>query len=1378
MKIKTKILSFLVLLLAVSSVDARVDPEVLEKMKDIVPLAGSRMDCQEAQSQIDLEINNVRARLLTGGDVWWDLQEGRYVVPKPAPGFPEVSAIFAGGVWVGGIDPVGNLKLAGVTYRQNGNNYDFYPGPLDEEGNTDLEVCQDWDQFFTVKGEDILKHIAAYDESVRTGIPMDCEAIPASIKYWPGRGNPFWNEKFNFPIPDQNLGDFWDEPTSNAGYNPCEGDFPVIDIRGCEPGTRKEARELLPDEMIFWVYNDNGGPHRLSQATAIQMEVQVQAFGYATNDEINDMTFYRYKLINRAADFITDCYFAMWVDADLGCSEDDYIGCDVERSLGYVYNEDATDGSPGSSCPGGVETYGNDVPMLGIDYFRGPRGPKVFRYDDGGNILLNMDGDTLLFDPEPGSGAQDTLVELGMTSFLYQNRGVSDPPPATEDPTIGNEFYNILRGLWRDGTAVTNNGSGFDPASTDSVSYVFPDAPNDENGWSMCTADLPFDDRRTVQATGPLLLQPGAKNELIVGAVFVPNIDYPCPSISKLQAADDLAQALFDNCFDITDGPDAPDMFAVELNRQLILVLSNDTLEIESNNAKEEYSELDLQAPADELDNLYKFEGYKIYQLANPNVSIQELDNIDQARLIRQVDVKNGVSEIYNWSPIPNPDPNLNEFIWLPEREVDGADAGVDHSFNVLVDQFANGDRRLVNHKNYYYTVLAYGYNNYLQYDVDQNIGQRKPYLEGRRNVKTYTYTPRPIVYQDLQSAYGQEAQITRLEGIGTGFNALDITDETRDAIMDGSIEEDPETGSRVVVYEQGNGPINAKIIDPLNIKDAEYELEIVGEFNDSSSKLLIEPGARWNLTNLTTNERIASEKTIEEINEQIIYGEGFSIGVNQVGEPGTMFDDNNGAITQVYEYADPNGISWFNAVPARNGTEIIIDEEEDITINLFAFVDEEDNDDPDSALSTIDDGFFIPIKSARWVVEAATQPYITPAWQQSQGFAISQNRLKLTDLNNVDIVFTSDKSKWSECIVVESAVPSYNGQPFFGTNLTTLDNTSQFDLRSSSSIDVNGNEIDGEGKSYFPGYAIDVETGERLNIFFGENSVYRQEHDDLLNEALPGIDANTTIGSDMIWNPSQDYVASGDINVSAGGIYDQFAGGQHYIYVTRQEYDGCEALHGQLGAGGLINKINGVSFVTWTAIPVPQEPLLSLADGLIPNDMTVKLRVQSSFNRELDLKSLTNPTSKEAVGDLPKYQFAFSGVEAKDVEGENLASALDNVQVVPNPYYAYSAYEQSQFENIVKVTNLPARATVTIYSLDGKFIQSFDRDASPMINEGINPGLTESQVVPALEWNLKNSKGIPVASGVYIFHISAPGIGEKSIKWFGVNRRFDPTGL
>ena len=39
---------------------------------------------------------------------------------------------------------------------------------------------------------------------------------------------------------------------------------------------------------------------------------------------------------------------------------------------------------------------------------------------------------------------------------------------------------------------------------------------------------------------------------------------------------------------------------------------------------------------------------------------------------------------------------------------------------------------------------------------------------------------------------------------------------------------------------------------------------------------------------------------------------------------------------------------------------------------------------------------------------------------------------------------------------------------------------------------------------------------------------------------------------------------------------------------------------------------------------------------------------------------------------------------------------------------------------------------------------------------------------------NLKNTYNLPIASGIYIVHIDALGIGEKIIKWFGVMRPID----
>jgi hypothetical protein len=113
------------------------------------------LDCAIGTSTYEMSINNVRALLLNNGDMWWNTRNGRYIVPKvdPNSGKPEVSAIFAAGIWVGGTDAAGNLKLTASPSEK------FIPGPLDDFGQTDQNTCKNWDKHFVVKKKDVDLHI-------------------------------------------------------------------------------------------------------------------------------------------------------------------------------------------------------------------------------------------------------------------------------------------------------------------------------------------------------------------------------------------------------------------------------------------------------------------------------------------------------------------------------------------------------------------------------------------------------------------------------------------------------------------------------------------------------------------------------------------------------------------------------------------------------------------------------------------------------------------------------------------------------------------------------------------------------------------------------------------------------------------------------------------------------------------------------------------------------------------------------------------------------------------------------------------------------------------------------------------------------------------
>lgn len=1362
----SRFLTLFLFALMVSPVFAHINPE----LHGIAPQGGNvsfRNDCAQATQQIEMSINNVRALLLNGGDVWWDLSDGRYVVPNvdPTSGVPPVSSIFAGAVWIGGYDDVGNLKMAAQTYR-DAQHTDFWPGPLTSVGTTAQDTCKQWDRFFRVLGSNIRAHIRAYDESVASGIPMDCDAIPDDIRGWPGKGNPYFFEinGWSLPFDAQGLGAFYDADLDEL-YDPCQGDYPVIEVRGCDAPN-------FPDEMIFWIYNDAGNIHTNSQGDPIRMEVQVQAFAYATNDEINDMTFQRYKLINRATSRIDSCFFAMWIDPDLGCYTDDYIGCDTTRSLMYVYNEDALDGTNGCDCDQGVNTYCDEVPILGVDYFRGPRKPRAFCdtvalawVPTEDIIYINVD---MVYQDSLRIICGERRTELGMSSFTYYNNGsVGNWPNAMTDPQAGAplEFYRYLSGSWKDGAPFCYGGSGYNAGpGCQRIKYAFPDPPNRSNGWSMSTADLAFGDRRTIQATGPLRLDPGEVNELIIGAVWVPDIDYPNPDVTRLFSADGIAQSLFDNCFKVPDGPDAPDVDFIELDRELVMILTNDV--VTSNNKFELYSEGGLEIPPTEVDSNYVFEGYKVYQFSGPEVIAAEKEDITKSRLIFQADVKNGVTTIYNWSSIPDPNPLATEPIWIPELRVQGSDQGIRHTFRITEDQFASEDRRLVNHKKYYFLAVAYGYNNYAQFDPQTVVGQRRPYLEGRNNVRVYSPIPRPIVYSQLNSMYGEGPSITRLSGLGTGGNRLDVTDESREAILAG-------TNNNEVSYQPGEGPINAKVFNPLAVKDGCYVLEFE-DVDGNPSKL--DPNAFWRLyPENEPNNVITSERSIIRPNEQIIQEFGFSVTLGQTGDVGDNADETNGCIGVETELLDPNGPDWIGWFPEGGGGF------GGLAAPVFDFVKNEDANnsafakDPNQAFTTIMSGFY-PYQICDYIKAQPVENFfgfmVTPAWlDNGQATVQNQANAKLQNLNNVDIVLTKDKTKWSRCIIVETANTYFTD---IGAPLVTQGGSKNMERRNVPSVTKDDNDGDGlpdvdaaetnNGLGWFPGYAIDVESGKRLNIFFGENSIYRDE----IQELIPNYPAN---GDDMMFNPSDDVFAAGGTGVPP----DFPMGGMHYVYVTLQPYDGCASLVNDLRPGGTnFNKFRALQNITWTGIPLAlDEEILPYKDGLIPNDVVIKIRVDNPYQM----------TQEVAGGDYqyPKYRMCFDGVEAAPVaDGQSINAALAQINVVPNPYYGYAAYETTTLSTTVKITNLPANCIVTIYSVDGRFIRQYRRNETGIIQQPprSNPPIAETQVIPDIEWDLKNNKGIPIASGVYLIHIDAPGLGEHVIKWFGINRQFDPSGL
>ncbi len=463
--------------------------------------------CPPTTAQIDLAVNNVRARLLVGGDLWWDPTDpttGVYEVPKGSG----KNSIYAGSFWIGGIDASGQLKVAAQTYRQTGAN-DFWAGPISNNSGTlniTKQRCNYFDRFWSVYRSDVQNFVA--------GGPATADIIS-----WPGNGDVSNNELAN-------LAPFFD--ANNDGiYDYLAGDYPYFNLGG-GTGTGNCNNYLYGDQTIWWVFNDIGNTKTGTNSAAFGIEVRAQAFAYSsTNTSINNATFYKYEIINRSNETYSQMYTGVWCDVDLGNPSDDYVGCDIGLGLGYAYN-----GLPADNV------YGSHPPAIGIDFLQGP-------------IVDTLDG----IDNNHNNIIDEFNEDYSMSKFMYyvNINGTPYGNPATFD-----DFYEYLCGKWLDGLGITYGGDGRGSGvggTSNACNYMFPGTsdPAYSTDWTMATAGFQPNDMRFVLSAGSFTMLPGEVTYLTNATVWAQDTSGgPLASVALLKQASIDVQALYDNCFTVT----------------------------------------------------------------------------------------------------------------------------------------------------------------------------------------------------------------------------------------------------------------------------------------------------------------------------------------------------------------------------------------------------------------------------------------------------------------------------------------------------------------------------------------------------------------------------------------------------------------------------------------------------------------------------------------------------------------------------------------------------------------------------------------------------------------------------------------------------------
>lgn len=148
-------------------------------------------------------------------------------------------------------------------------------------------------------------------------------------------------------------------------------------------------------------------------------------------DDLKNMQFVKWTIINKGTNPWNSTYLSIVCDPDLGDGNDDYIGCDTSKKLGYCYNADNND-----------TQYGANPPAVGFIMHSAP---------------------------------------FALSSFTYFANTGSAPPPCESDPN-GEPYpaYLMMKGLKKD------SSNFMDPRSSPPVptKFVYTGNPELNTGWT------------------------------------------------------------------------------------------------------------------------------------------------------------------------------------------------------------------------------------------------------------------------------------------------------------------------------------------------------------------------------------------------------------------------------------------------------------------------------------------------------------------------------------------------------------------------------------------------------------------------------------------------------------------------------------------------------------------------------------------------------------------------------------------------------------------------------------------------------------------------------------------------------------------------------
>nr|WP_294859467.1 T9SS type A sorting domain-containing protein [uncultured Fluviicola sp.] len=348
--------------------------------------------------------------------VWTGM--GTKVITNPAPAVGgafhnagistcyNLSEHFVG--FIGANDTISNAK------SDFSNQYNELPGPFTTSGMYDPVIESKYNRPYHVTMQMILDHIDSVQSGSSTYLPV------WEIRNWPAHGNTALGQTANLaPFADIN---------TNGVYEPLLGDYPTIYGTDC----------------VFSIthYRTSG-----DDSKALEFHSYIYTQSCDTTESFDDVLMRKIQIYSRGA-VIDSLFFGGRFDGDLGNSNDDYAGTNVDLGMVYNYNSDLFD-EDNSGRIGFHDTLAAQGVMVLKGFKQANDG-----LDNGIGILPGQSVN--------GYGYNDGITDNEYTGLysgnVFTGAGAS---PSVSDPATAEEWYHLFTGYFRFGDTVFYGGTGF-----------------------------------------------------------------------------------------------------------------------------------------------------------------------------------------------------------------------------------------------------------------------------------------------------------------------------------------------------------------------------------------------------------------------------------------------------------------------------------------------------------------------------------------------------------------------------------------------------------------------------------------------------------------------------------------------------------------------------------------------------------------------------------------------------------------------------------------------------------------------------------------------------------------------------------------------------